>query len=122
MLAKGVNPMGLKKRLARYLTAYYHPQDEALKAEERFEREVQRHELPEEMPTVRLEHAGPWPVADLLVAARLVGSKGEARRLVEGGAVRLDDQPIRDRGATLQVRDGAVLRAGKRSYARLSVG
>jgi tyrosyl-tRNA synthetase len=121
-LANGANPMSLKKRLARYLTAYYHSEDEARRAEERFEREVQRHELPEELPEHRLERAGPWPIVDLLVAAALAASKGEARRLVEGGAVRLDDQPIRDRGATVEARDGAILRAGKRSFVRLRVG
>ena len=120
-LAMGINPMNLKKRLARLITTQYHGPEAAAAAEERFEREVQRHELPEELPTVKLEHAGPWNVTDLLVAAGLAASKGEARRLVDGGAVRLDDRPIRDRAATLDVTPGAVLRAGKRSYARLSL-
>jgi tyrosyl-tRNA synthetase len=120
-IANGQNPMAIKKRLARLLTTSYHGADAAQRAEERFEREVQRHEVPEDLPTIRLDRAGGWNVADLLVAANLAGSKGEARRLVEGGAVRLDDQPIRDRNAVIDVHSGAVLRAGKRSYARLEV-
>ena len=120
--ANGLNPMTLKKRLARYITAAYHDEAAALAAEERFEREVQRHELPSEMPTVRLDSAGPWNVADLVVAAGLAPSKSEARRLVDGGAVRIDDQPVRDRAATVEVHDGAVLRAGKRAFARLALG
>jgi tyrosyl-tRNA synthetase len=121
MLAGGVNPMTLKKRLARLIVTSYHGEGAALRAEERFEREVQRHETPEEMPVVRLERAEGWNIADLLVETRLASSKGEARRLIEGGAVRLDDQPIRDRGATVAVQPGAVLRAVKRAYARLDV-
>ena len=121
-LANGVNPMTLKKRLARYITARYSSEEAAARAEERFEREVQRHEAPEEVPSVPLERGGAWPIVELLVAAGLAASKGEARRLVDGGAVRLDDQPVRDRNATVDVRDGALLRAGKRSYARLSLG
>jgi tyrosyl-tRNA synthetase len=120
--ANGVNPMNLKKRLARVITTAYHDETAALAAEERFEREVQRHELPTDMPTVWLDTAGPWPIADLLVAAGLTASKSEARRLIDGGAVRLDDQPIKDRAAAVEVRDGSVLRAGKRSFARLQVG
>jgi tyrosyl-tRNA synthetase len=121
--ANGVNPMALKKRLARYITAAYHDEAAALAAEERFEREVQRHELPTDMPTVTLS-AGAWPIADLLVAAGLTASKGEARRLVDGGAVRLDDAAIRERGHVVQLAAGQspVLRAGKRSFARLAVG
>ncbi len=117
-LAMGVNPMELKKRLARTIVALYHSAEAARQAEQRFEREVQRHELPQDVPTVRVT-AGTRPVVDLLVEAGLASSKGEARRLIDGGAVRLDDQPIRDRAATVEVRPGAVLRAGKRSYARL---
>lgn len=120
-LANGLNPMPLKKRLARLITGSYHGGEAAERAEERFEREVQRHEVPEDLPTIRLDRAGGWQVADLLVAASLAASKGEARRLVEGGAVRLDDQPIRDRNAVIDVHPGAVLRAGKRAYARLEV-
>jgi tyrosyl-tRNA synthetase len=120
-LAGGVNPMTLKKRLARLITASYHDGAAALRAEERFEREVQRHETPTEMSTGWLERGGEWNVVDLLVAAGLAASKSEARRLVEGGAVRLDDQPVRDPRATVEVRPGAVLRAGKRAYARLEL-
>jgi tyrosyl-tRNA synthetase len=119
MLAGGVNPMTLKKRLARMITAYYHDEGAALRAEERFEREVQRHETPEEMPLCQLARCGEWNIVDLLVEAKLASSKSEARRLVEGGAVRLDDQPIRDPRATVSVQSGLVLRAGKRAYARL---
>lgn len=120
--ANGVNPMSLKKRLARYITAAYHDEPASLAAEERFEREVQRHELPVEMPTVPIA-AGAWPIADLLVAAGLTASKGEARRLIEGGAVKLDDAAIRDRGYLAQLAAGQrpVLRAGKRSFARLQI-
>src|SRR5437867_4128824 len=121
MLAGGVNPMTLKKRLARMLTAYYHDENAALRAEERFEREVQRHETPEEMPTARLGRGGEWNIVELLVEAGLAGSKSEARRLVEGGAGRVDDQVIRDPRATVVVGTGMMVRAGKRAYARLEV-
>jgi tyrosyl-tRNA synthetase len=119
MLAGGVNPMTLKKRLARMITSYYHDEASALRAEERFEREVQRHETPDELPTARLAHGGEWGIVDLLVEAKLAASKSEARRLAEGGAVRLDDQVVKDPRATVEVRAGQVLRAGKRAYARL---
>ena len=119
-LAMGTNPMRLKKRLARTITTLYHSAGAAAEAEARFEREVQRHETPEEMPERTVE-GGARDVADLLVEAGLAASKGEARRLVQGGAVRLDDQPVRDPRASVEVRDGAILRAGKRAFARLRV-
>jgi tyrosyl-tRNA synthetase len=96
----------------------YHSAGAAAEAEARFEREVQRHETPEDMPEVEVQ-GGSRDVADLLVEAGLAASKGEARRLVQGGAVRIDDRPIRDPRSPVEVRSGAVLRAGKRAYARL---
>ena len=117
--AIGANPMGLKKRLARTITTYYHDVDAAINAEQRFEREVQRHEVPEDLPEVSIGRLGAWPIVDLLIAAGLATSKSEARRLVEGGAVRLDDVTVRDRAAEVDVRSGAILRAGKRAFARL---
>jgi tyrosyl-tRNA synthetase len=47
-LDEQVNPMELKKRLARDIVTQFHGSDEARKAEERFAREVQRRETPEE--------------------------------------------------------------------------
>jgi tyrosyl-tRNA synthetase len=119
-LAMGTNPMRLKKRLARTITTLYHSAGAAAEAEARFEREVQRHETPEEMPECTIAGAEK-SVVDLLVEAGLAASRGEARRLVDGGAVQLDGQPVRDRAAVLTLRDGAVLRAGKRAFARLRV-
>ncbi len=119
-MANGVNPMVFKKRLARTIVASYHGDAAADAAEKRFEREVQGREAPEEMPTARLDREE-WTVTDLLLATGLAPSKGEARRLIEGGAVRLDDEPIRDRNRVVRVATGTVLRAGRRSYCRIDL-
>lgn len=116
-----VNPMLHKKRLARAIVTRFHDAEAARHAEERFEREVQRHELPEEMPTARLERGGPWAVVDLLVATNLAQSRSEARRLIEGGSVQVDRERVGDTRAVVEVRDGTILRARKRSFTRLAV-
>jgi tyrosyl-tRNA synthetase len=115
-----VNPMVLKKRLASEIVTAYHSAAAAEEAARRFEREVQHHEAPEELPDVVLEPRA-WPIADLLVATRLVTGKNEARRLVQQGSVQLDGQRVTDPFAQVQVRDGSVLRARKRSFVRLRV-
>ncbi|TAK24296.1 MAG: tyrosine--tRNA ligase [Chloroflexota bacterium] len=122
MIANGINPMAIKKRLAHTITAMYHGEKSARDAADRFEREVQRGEAPEEMPAAHVERGGEWPAVDLLVATGLATSKGEARRLIDGGAVRIDDSPIRDRAASVAVTNGTTIRAGKRAYARVTIG
>jgi tyrosyl-tRNA synthetase len=114
-----VNPMEIKKRLAREIVTMYHSAEAALEAERRFEREVQHREIPEEMPEVFIGEQTTWHIADLLVAAGLVAGKNEAKRLVQQGSVQLDGKRVEDPLAQVTVHDGAVLRARKRSFARL---
>ncbi|MDA8218313.1 MAG: tyrosine--tRNA ligase [Dehalococcoidales bacterium] len=117
-----VNPMALKKRLARHIVAFYHSAEAAREAEARFEREVQQGELPEEMPTVSLSHGGSWPVVDLLLALNLATSRGEARRLIQQGSVQTDGVRVEDPRATVAVSDGMVVRSRRRDFARVSLG
>jgi tyrosyl-tRNA synthetase len=122
-LASGaVNPMLLKKRLAADLVTRYHGPAEAREAAERFEREVQRREIPTELPAVELPREGDWPIVDLLVATRLAGGRNEAKRLVEGGSVEVGGQKVTDVRATVAVHSGLVLRGRRRQYVRVAVG
>ena len=119
---KAVNPMDLKKRLAREIVALYHSVEEAEAAEARFAREVQQREVPEDVPEVALPRAGKWPVVDLLLALRLAGSKGEAKRLVEQGSVQVNGAKVSDPRAEVTVEPGAIVRSRRRQFARVIVG
>lgn len=118
---RAINPMVLKKRLAYDLTAQFHGTQAAEEAARRFEREIQRREIPEEMPTVTLPRAGSWSVVDLLTTTRLAASRSDARRLIEQGAVQVDGERVTDPRATVEVREGMVLRGRRRQFARLEL-
>ena len=62
-LDAGENPMGAKKRLAYEITRLYHSASATAAAQEAFEREVQRRERPDDIPTVDLDGPGPWSLA-----------------------------------------------------------
>lgn len=117
MAAGTVNPRDLKMRLARELVTQLHGREAALAAEEEFVRVFQKRELPTEMP----EHvvASPRTIVDLLVEAGLAQTKSEARRLVQQGGVRLNDQTITDIESIVSIVEPAVLRVGKRRFLRL---
>jgi tyrosyl-tRNA synthetase len=96
-----------KKVLATEITALLHGRDAAEQAAETarktFEEGVTAASLPSiEVPRAELE-AGIGILA-LFVRAGLAASNGEARRHIQGGAVRLDDEPVSDdrRAVTLQ--------------------
>jgi len=59
---------------------------------------------------------------DLMRRAGLVKSGGEARRLIDQGAVTLDGKRIENAEATVAPEDGTVLRVGKRRFARVQLG
>ena len=116
-----MNPMELKKRLARELVAQFHSTDAAHEAEGHFERTVQGGGLPEDMPEYALPDADTLAgmrLSRLLVDAGLASSAGEARRLISQGAVQIDGERVTEDSAT-RVQAGSVLRAGRRRYVRL---
>ena len=113
------HPRDVKMELAREIVSIFHGEDAARQAEAHFVRVFQQRELPEEMPSWRVE--GPTPVVDILAAAGLTKSKGEARRLIRQGGVRLDDEKITDTEFIFSP-DGKehVLRVGRRRFLRVS--
>ena len=116
----GVNPRDLKMRLARLVVEEFIGREAAAAAEEYFVSTIQRRELPADMPEHRI--AGPVNVVDLLVAANLASSKGEARRLIDGGGVRLDGEKVAAADTTIAPDGEQVLQVGKRKFARIIPG
>ena len=114
------NPMDLKKRLAGELVTWLHDADAAREAQAFFERTVQRGQTPDDIPilTVIAADAASKRLSALIADAGMASSAGEARRLINQGAVRLDDTQIRENVPVSALSDG-VLRVGRRRYVRL---
>jgi tyrosyl-tRNA synthetase len=116
------HPNGEKRRMAREIIALYHGADAATAAEEAFDRVFKRHEVPEEVRQVSLPPAdGPLWLPKLLVAWELASSNSDARRKIEEGAVRLDDERVTDPAAEFAPSDldGRVLQVGRRQFVRI---
>ena len=123
LAAGSVNPMELKKRLARELTAQFHDAAAALEAERAFERTVQRGALPDDIPEYELpspEALASMRLSRLMVDAGVAESAAEARRLISQGAVQLDGERV-TADAAAAVGAGGALRAGRRRWVRLVV-
>ncbi|MEW8959750.1 tyrosine--tRNA ligase [Neomoorella humiferrea] len=121
-LADGtLHPRDAKMRLAREIVGLYHGEAAALEAEEEFRKVFQLGDLPQDIPEVEVKETQIW-LPRLMVQAGLAPSTSEARRLIRQGAVRIDGQRLDDPDAELVVRDGAVLKAGKRKFVRLRRG
>ncbi|MBD3332192.1 tyrosine--tRNA ligase, partial [candidate division GN15 bacterium] len=121
-----VNPMNIKKKLGETIVDMYHLPGEGKVAREEFERVFSKKELPDDMPTVGLEDLQKLelePKAIYLVrlisGAGLAKSNGEARKLIQSGAVSLDGEKINDANFEFALDREMVLKVGKRRFLRL---
>jgi len=110
-----IHPKDAKMKLAREIVTIYHGQEEAGKAEAEFVRVFQEQGQPDEMDEYKLEQG--LSVLDVLEGAKLVESRSQARRMIQQGAVRLDDQKLDDPHAEFP--GTGVLQVGKRRFIRI---
>jgi len=123
---ESVNPMMLKKRLAREIVTQLYSQKAAAEAEEHFARVVQKGEVPEEIPEYRISfsaHAPAIPLGQIdmsrvLVTIKMAESRSEAYRLIRQGAVEIDGKQIDD-SITRALKDGSIIKVGKRRFAKV---
>lgn len=117
MAAGQVNPRDLKMRLAREIVAQFHDPAAAAAAEAAFVRQFVEREIPEDIPTFTL--TAPSGIVEVLVASGLALSKSEARRLIDGGGVRVDGERVEDYALTLSPGANVVVQVGRRKFVRV---
>jgi tyrosyl-tRNA synthetase len=115
------NPRNTKRRLARELVALYHSREAAKLAEEEFDRIFVKKDLPDEVPERAVSaEGGTIGIIKLLTEAGLVSSNSEARRMVDQGAVSVDGNKVVDPNALINLERSAIVKVGKRRFARVS--
>lgn len=117
-----VHPREAKVTLAKFIISRFHGPDQARAAEEEFNRIFVQKGLPDEIPVVTLA-AESLGICPFLVKLGLVTSNGEAKRLIQGKAVEIDQVKIEDEKLIVHLKKGhsMVVRAGKKKYARVEV-
>jgi len=116
------DPMARKHELAHAIVSRIHGTDGAQLGQEHFRRVVQRKELPDDIPEVSLSLGGEGgsKLFEILVSADLAPSKSEARRLVQQGAVSLDQNRAKDPTQLLSAGE-YLIQVGKRRFARVQL-
>jgi tyrosyl-tRNA synthetase len=120
-----ISPRDAKRALARELVGRLHSPEQALEAEAHFDRVFVDHQAPEHVDEafVQIGEAGTVHLPEIM--AREFGmSRSEARRLIEQGAVSLDDAMLgpQEHDVAAARADGALLKVGKRRFRRLRAG
>jgi len=115
------HPRDVKMRLGRELVTQYHGAEAAVAAEEHFKTVFQKRALPDDLPEVTRTAETVWLVK-LLVELGMATSNGEARRLIQGGGVKVNEEKVSDVDAQIDLVDGLIIQAGKRKFARIRIG
>jgi tyrosyl-tRNA synthetase len=116
-LDSGENPRYIKDELAQKIVSIYYSAEDAKRESENFVSQFAKKEIPDDIPEYKLN--GTNKLIDVMVEAGLCETKGEAKRLVAGGGVKLDGEKLSDPQAELEASAGAVLQAGKRKFVRI---
>ena len=112
-----INPRDIKMKLAHMITEEYHGKEGADKAQEDFINVVSNKGIPDDIESVKID--SDKGILDLLVELSFVQSKGEAKRLIQGGGVKLDGEKLSDMAFVVKPGMDVVLQAGKRKFAKL---
>src|SRR3989339_901824 len=117
-LKAGTNPRDLKIRLAYEIVKIYHSEKEARLAQENFEKVFAKKEMPDDIVEIKLANKKINPV-DLLITLKFVSSKNEAKRLVEGNGMKVNQEKVNSWEKDLNLKAGDIVQAGKRKFAKI---
>lgn len=111
-----VNPRDVKLRLAHIITEEYHGTELADKAQEAFINVVSNKGIPDDIQEYNLIESR--NVLDLLLELGFIQSKGEGKRLVQGGGVKFEGEKIAE--PTYLIEKAGILQAGKRKFVKIN--
>jgi len=118
-----LHPRDAKMMLARTIVEAFHGIEAALQAEAEFKKVFQQHELPTDISTFlvpyeALANGRIW-LPKLMVLAGLASSTSEARRLIKGGGVKVDEEKVTDADTEIEPVSDLIIQVGRRKFVRL---
>lgn len=113
-LKQGMNPRDAKVTLAEEIVRMYHGEKAAAGAVAYFQSVFSKKEKPADMPELK---PSANDILTVLVEAQFVKSRGEGRRDIEGGGVRVNDKKVSSLEAV--VKTGDVVQKGKRFFVKI---
>ena len=116
-----INPMDLKKRLAKKLVDIYHDRDSADSAEDNFVKQFSKGEVPDELPDLLIkfdDNNEAW-LPGVIKESGVVKSNSQAIRMIEQGGIKINDETIKNRDHKIRADGDLVVKIGKKNYFRI---
>jgi tyrosyl-tRNA synthetase len=112
-----LHPRDAKVQTAMRIVQRFHSADAAQNAFDEFERMFVKKDVPDVVDDFALvTDTSTLPVVDVLALSSLAPSKGEARRLIQGGGVSVDGERVLDIAATVDISRKRLFKVGKRKF------
>ena len=113
-LASGTNPRDVKMLLGKAIVSFYHSVEASEIAEAQFINTFSKKQTPDDMPELSPVSTN---IVDVLIEAGFATSKGDARRAIDGGGVRINEDTVESHD--VEVKSGDVVNKGKRHFVRI---
>jgi len=120
--AKGKNPRDIKIDLAKELIARFHDDKSANLAESDFINQFQKKNIPDDIEEVSFTLSeSSIPLVNLLKDCGMTASTSEAMRMIQQGAVRIDEEKIVDTKHIISSGTSAIYQVGKRKFKKITL-
>ena len=108
-----------QEQLAKTIVTQYYDEETANVAEQEFINVVQKKAIPDDIEEKQANEGE--LLTDIVVSLGFASSKGDVKRLIQGGGLKIDGEKVNDVQAKLSFADknSVVLQAGKRNFIRL---
>ena len=114
-----LHPMEAKKQLGTEVVKIYHGEEAGNQAREWFVNVFSKKNLNVDLPEIELEYKETGVIDLLVKETSLVNTTSEARRLIEQGGFKINDESIKDLKAIVKIESGMIIRAGKKKIVKV---
>jgi len=115
-----INNRDLKRKLAREIVKIYYNDKKSSQAELNFDKIFIKKDIPENIPTFKVNNND--KIVDIIFNSNVVQSKSEIKRLINQGAVKIDDAPVTNIHFVVSLStDSAIIKIGKRRFLKILV-
>ena len=120
--AKGMNPRDIKIQLAKELIARFHDDESAELAEDNFINQFQKKNIPVEIEELSITISeDSIPLTNLLKESGMTSSTSEAMRMIQQGAVRINEEKVSDPKLLISAGTSATYQVGKRKFKKITL-
>ena len=119
-IKEGANPRDAKIDLAMELTTRFTNEIAAEKAKDNFFKKFSSNELPSDIEEKEISYDNTPGLPNLLKDLGLVGSTSEAMRLIEQGAVKIDQEKVTSKDEEVNFETKKLIQIGKKKFLYVS--